>query len=258
MAPDESGRARRHPAALEENGAIEQGFSEQPDHPRPVDDEAHPPLADPTSGTLSSVTSVSEDDLPIEDSGVSVDPEHLGQQFLRDATEQNNFESSAHHFEIAPGAYPLGQLISEATLEASGQEGVELPRSSSLGVVESDALDEATLDEVDLTANAIRGGSLFDHEHERERDAVVPIDTHAPELDTDETADFDEHRGPPGVDEDARAEEMERLRAALRKNPDRRTLAPDRETWNSNRHADGGAPPSDRDEKHERTERGLK
>lgn len=205
-----SGRMRRHPAALEERRASERGSSEQPDDARPVDSEAYPQVSPPTSGTLASLGD--SDELSVSESGLPVEPEDLGIQFLRDATEQDNFESETSTAERPRGAYALGQMISEATLEASGQEGSELPQSSALAAPTREAMSELDGDELSLAANTVRSASLFD-EPTGDYEASG---TRAPNIVTDESAALDEHRGPPDVDEDARAEEVARLRAKLR------------------------------------------
>lgn len=186
-----------------------------------------------TSGTLSN--HVDTDELPVVDEGLAVGPEDLGVQFLRNATEQNNFESDLHQAEVEPGAYPLGQLISEGTLDAAGQQGVELPGSGALDMSPLDAEVEPG-DDVDVTNNGLREASLFDRGVGG--DAALP-DTRAPLVDADESVDFDERAGAPNIDTAAREEEMQRMRAALRKNPDRRDVPPDRENWEGNRHTGG-------------------
>jgi hypothetical protein len=207
---NESGRMRRHPAALEERRALERGSSEQPDEARPVDAEARPHVSPPTSGTLASIGD--SDELSVAESGLPVEPEDLGIQFLRDATEQDNFESETSTAERPRGAYAMGQMISEGTLEASGQEGAELPQSSALGGTARDALSEPEVEELSLTSGAVRSASLFDEP----KGAYEADGTREPNINTDESAALDEHRGSSDVDEDARAEEMARMRAKLR------------------------------------------
>lgn len=223
-----SGRMRRHPAALEERRAFEHDSSEQPDGARPVDAEAHPDVAHPSSGTLASLGD--SDELSVSDAGLPVEPEDLGVQFLRDATEQDNFESETSTSERPRGAYALGQMISEGTLEASGQEGSELPQSSALGG-SRDAMNEPDLDELSLTANTVRSASLFDEP----KGPYETDGTREPDLVTDESAVFDEHRGGTNVDDDARADEKARLRAKLRGERDRRDVQADAAAWEDNR-----------------------
>jgi hypothetical protein len=89
-------------------------------------------------------------------------------------------------------------------------------------------------DPVSTHASAIREASLFDQ---------FADDSHpdSPETVAPETnADDMEEGGSPGVDLEAREAEKERMRTALRKNHDRRSLPPDRDTWDSNRHGGDG------------------
>lgn len=100
---------------------------------------------------------------PPEEPGVSVEPAEVGVQFLRDATEQYNFESQvkpeADHED--PGA-PVGQLISDATLESANQADFPLPVSAALSDEQPEVSGEPAELEVDLTSGAIRAASLFD------------------------------------------------------------------------------------------------
>ncbi len=228
---NESGRMRRHPAAIEERRAFERGSSEQPDEARPVDAEGHPHVSPPASGTLASIGD--SDELSVVESGLPVEPEDLGLQFLRDATEQDNFESETSTAERPRGAYALGQMISEGTLEASGQEGAELPQSSALGGTGGEALSEPEIEELSLTANTVRSASLFDEP----KGAYEADGTRVPSINADESAVLDEHRGSSDVDQDARAEEMARMRAKLRGEPDRRDVQADSAAWEDNRRA---------------------
>jgi hypothetical protein len=227
--PDEAGRIRRHPAAIEERAARERDYSEQPDETRPVDAQAHPPPTPPASGTLASVGDL--DELSVAEPGLPVEPEDLGIQFLRDATEQDNFESEASRIERAPGAYAMGQLISEGTLEASGQEGNELPLSNALGGPGRDTPSEPRVEDLNLTDNAIRAASLFDEP----KGPYEAGDTRHHDVVTDDSAIFDEHRGGANVDEDAREEEKARLRAKLRGGRDRRDVKTDGAAREDNR-----------------------
>jgi hypothetical protein len=172
---------------------------------------------------------------PVVDAGVPVSPEDLGVKFLHDATEQGNYESLLDRPEREPGAYPLGQMISESTLETAHQAGRDIPRSTALGVSTGEFAPEPIQDEVLLTRNAVEAGSLFDEPTEVDEGTGVDVET--PALLADEAVDFDEHRGPPNVDEDERAREAERLRVALRRAPDRRDPLADREGWEDNRRA---------------------
>jgi hypothetical protein len=199
-----------------------------------VEAEGHPHVHPPTSGTLASLGD--SDELSVVESGLPVEPEDLGVQFLRDATDQDNFESEATTGERPRGAYALGQMISEGTLEASGQEGTELPQSSALGGPSGDAPSASDVDELDLTANTVRSASLFDEP----KGAYQADGTRVPSINADESAVLDEHRGAADVDEDARAEEMARLRARLRGQPDRRDVQADGAAWGDNRRGGTG------------------
>ncbi len=132
----------------------------------PVDEEAHPRASAPRSGTLSS--DLDGERLPVVDPGISIDPEDLGRQFLRDATEQDNYESLAETIEIDPGASLLEPLVSEASLEASAQAGFALPESAALnGSSRRERAQEPRSGVVDLMSNVVRESSLFDQPNER-------------------------------------------------------------------------------------------
>jgi hypothetical protein len=75
-------------------------------------------------------------------------------------------------------------------------------------------MSEPELEQLSVTANTVRSASLFD-----EPNGPYEADgTRAPSINADESAALDEHRGSSDVDEDARAEEMARMRAKLRGN----------------------------------------
>lgn len=93
-------------------------------------EEGHPRAPHRKSGTLPTVSD--SDRLPVTEPGLSVDPEDLGRQFLRDATEQDNFESSIRPVEVDEDAVPVGSVISEGSLRASSQEDAEIPVSGAL------------------------------------------------------------------------------------------------------------------------------
>jgi hypothetical protein len=132
----------------------------------PVDEEAHPRPASRTSGTLSA--DLEGERLPVVDPGISIDPEDLGRQFLRDATDQDNFESSAEADELDPGSSSLEPLVSEASLEASAQAGFALPQSSALNASGRRLRSQEPRSRVvDLMSNVVRDASLFDQPNER-------------------------------------------------------------------------------------------
>jgi hypothetical protein len=87
--------------------------------------KAHPRTASARSGTLSNDPEGYR--LPVVEPGLSIDPEDLGRQFLRDATEQDNFESALEAEGEDPSASALAQVISEASLEASAQAVSRFP-----------------------------------------------------------------------------------------------------------------------------------
>lgn len=141
-----------------------------------------------------------------EEPGVSVEAMEVGVQFLRDATEQYNFESQvkpeADHED--PGA-PVGQLISEATLESADQVDVPLPVSDALLDEQPEVLGEPEELDVDLTSDAIRAASLFDQpfnelsaDEEEEEEAEDELDVtlagplRQPAIATDDPSEVDD------------------------------------------------------------------
>jgi hypothetical protein len=127
----------------------------------PVDEESHPRSLKACSGTLSN--DPEGERLPVVESGVSIDPEDLGVQFLRNATEQDNFESTLEGRDVDPTATALEQVISEASLETSAQAGFAVPESGALGGRQDRerALEPRT-GVVDLVSRVVREASLFD------------------------------------------------------------------------------------------------
>jgi hypothetical protein len=129
-----------------------------------------------------------------------------GVQFLRDATEQYNFESSVSPADDEVAGVPLGQLISDATLESAHQADFEVPISAALSDEDDDALTEPDEAEIDLRSNAIVAGSLFDQpvsgvdaeEEEREAEedfaATVAAPLRSPQVVTDDPSDVDDER----------------------------------------------------------------
>lgn len=76
---------------------------------------------------------------------------------------QYNFESELRpEVDHGPTGAPLGQIISDATLEAANQTEFELPVSGALNENTADVIGEPSADEVDMAADAIVGASLFD------------------------------------------------------------------------------------------------
>src|SRR5690242_6472622 len=95
------------------------------------------------------------DAMPGQETGVSVEAAEVGVQFLRDATEQDNFESEqALEVDHEAGGAPLGQMISQATLRDAKQTRFEVPVSSALADDTPPVQSEPEGSEVDLTSNA--------------------------------------------------------------------------------------------------------
>ncbi len=189
---------RRHPKDLEREG-------EEPER-GPAAPEGEPEHRLPTAGTLSDTE---PGELPVVDPGLSVEPEDLGRQFMRDATEQDNFESSLDLGQIGRDREAIGadQIVSEATLEAAGQEDADVPESTALshGPREDEEIEPP--DEVDVLSNTIDEGSVFDRVTSRGG-------TTAPAAKTDDSSGMHTHR-PPGTDTDAREEEERSTWATL-------------------------------------------
>jgi hypothetical protein len=140
----------------------------------PVDEEAHPRPSRSASGTLS--TDPEGQRLPVVEPGISIDPEDLGRQFLRDATEQDNFESLFEAIGVDMSATPLDQVISEASLEAAAQAGFAVPESGALGG-RSNGREHASEPRngiVNLASAVLRESSLFDQPTE-DGDTRPPI-----------------------------------------------------------------------------------
>jgi hypothetical protein len=188
----------------------------------------------------------------VVDSGLSVDPEDLGRQFLNDATEQDNFESLAIPERSQSSPAPLDPVVSEATLAASGQ-GAAVPESAAL-LGADEITPEPETEDMDLLSNVELPTSLFDHparpedqdlEEDEDEDRVeIETDhaTHAPAVNADEVAAFERHEAPAEADPEARARAMAKEREALRRVRDRSELKADRGAWENNRRAGRGRP----------------
>lgn len=149
-----------------------------------------------------------------QEPGLSVDPEDLGRQFLGDAAEQHNYESSrggdtadmwvnsaAPSDAALPGPNFEGdRSIWENTvslaMQSGGPEGaqdaVSPTLSSDVDADEEEEADEHLADhdaDVDLTETAIHDGSLFDREGEELGE------TESPEINTDDTGTHAKRRG---------------------------------------------------------------
>lgn len=188
----------------------------------------------------------------VVDAGLSVEPEELGRQFLSDATEQDNFESSLVPDPLAEQEVtPLDPVLSDETLGASFQ-GEGLPQSSALSGAD-EVTPEPETEDLDLLSNAELPGSLFDHPARRDEEELRSGEdearaeeeedlTHSPTVNTDEIAVFEQHDAPAESDPDARAQAMAEERAALRRVRDRSEPKADRSAWESNRRVGRGRP----------------
>ena len=140
--------------------------------------------------------------------GESIVPEDEGRQFLRDATQQDNYESSA---ELAPhrepgsdaesDGVPMAAVVSEETLRNAGQSEAAVPVSEAL--LHSDdaeaTLEPATQD-VDIRSNVVREASLFDQPTNsgKVRSPKIAADDVAEHILAHEQADDDDEITKPG------------------------------------------------------------
>lgn len=144
---------------------------------------------------------------PPEEPGVPIASTELATQFLRDATDQYNFESELRPEEDhEPSGAPVGQLLSDATLESADQADFELPVSGSLADDQPETLGEPDELAINLRSGAIVEASLFDHpvpevpEDEEERAAeddfsvTYSAPLRAPVVVTDDPSDVDDDR----------------------------------------------------------------
>jgi hypothetical protein len=180
--------------------------------------ERPPPLPRQVSrsGTLPAVAD--SDAFTVVEPGMPVEPEELGTQFLRNATEQDNFESQAPSDEGDNGVVILPHVvISDATLDASMQEGAEWLESSAVENKSTGVATEPFERNVDLTRDSIGAASLFDQvvpDEALSEDELedVPVEgvTVEPTLHTEDPSD-------PSVFEEAREREIRRVRKELLK-----------------------------------------
>lgn len=136
-------KQRKKPSARGKAKSHEQPAADTAPQPTPEESRAAPPT--PTSGTLPS--HINLDDLPVHEPGLSIAPEEMGAQALRDATQQDNFESLVPmQPEDAEADADLDPLVPEPDWEADAEEeGTENePDSEALDEDEpdSEALDE--------------------------------------------------------------------------------------------------------------------
>jgi hypothetical protein len=126
----------------------------------------------------------------------------VGVQFLRDATEQYNFESQLRpEDDHEASGVPIGQMISDATLESANQEDFELPLSGALADDQPEVLPEPDELEIDLTSDAIRAASLFDQpipeleeDEETEDDTTLAAPFREPQIKTDDPSEVDDEK----------------------------------------------------------------
>jgi hypothetical protein len=121
--------------------------------------------------------------------GLSIDPEDMGKSFIRYATEQGNFESSAQR-ELAI----TGESASDAALQGAhfSDEGtiwettvdLSLERNTADGsadgspaISDSDEEPERGISEIDLTESAIDEASLLDEEADVLGEVIEPAPT---------------------------------------------------------------------------------
>lgn len=149
---------------------------------------------------------------PPEEPGVSLEPMELGEQFLRDATEQYNFESALRpEAEQDEVGVPIAQVISEGTLELANQADYVLPVTESLADAPAEVMAEPARSDLDLTSDSILEVSLFDQpatdqegEDESDEDDLDPTlaaPLRPPAIRSDDPSEVD----------DARAQEIQRL-----------------------------------------------
>ena len=137
---------------------------------------------------------------PITEPGLSVEPEDLGRQFLSEAMEQGNFESSEgggtpeiYINNPAPSDAALTgsnweqdrsvwQHTVEMSLQSGGIDDMRAEGSPADPGLEDQPVIDGEPEEVDVVARAIRGGSLFDHEGKN------PGEVMSPSIETDEMA----------------------------------------------------------------------
>jgi uncharacterized protein (DUF2267 family) len=137
----------------------------------------------------------------------AVEASEVGLRFLRDATEQYNYESELRpevDHELA--GEPVAQLISEATLEFANQADFPIPVSGALSDDPAEVLPEPTARTVDLTSGAISAASLFDQPAaglddeleeqaaEDDPDVVVAAPLREPSVASDDPSDVDQER----------------------------------------------------------------
>jgi len=198
-------RRVRHPWHLEEletaaQTDVDMDVGAEPTA-QPAEDEAQRGIALGTSGGHRAGRD--PEALPV-DPGLSIDPEDLGLQFLRDATEQDNFESEFQpEAPTVPDSLVLGQMTSDESLLSAGQEEIRVSYEPP-PITPAEEHEEPFLSDVDLLSNVIYEASLFDHPLEQDDE------TQSPRVESDENE-------PTAPDLEAREREQERERKLLRR-----------------------------------------
>jgi hypothetical protein len=149
----------------------------------------------------------------VHESGLSVDPEDLGRQFLADATEQGNFESLRGGDAVS--LYATSAALSDEPLTGPNFEGERSVWENTVSMaMENGGLDGAQYavapsapeedeqeredglhlldqddDDIDLTESSISEGSLLDHETEEHGETAPPT------LRTDDSKSHTKKRG---------------------------------------------------------------
>lgn len=207
-------RERRHPGR-----GLDAIDTDADDASRPMTEEAHPAPPPASSGTLPSHADT--DELPVRDPGLSITPEERGEQFLRDATQQDNFESQVSTAERPSTDATIEPLISEASLEAAGQERRGRPATSSLDSRSQDLPPGPPPLDLDVTDDTTTQTSLFDRGVDEERAfdandeeeaALSPNDTRSPNLQTEEEPGNFEARDAEEAEKQRERERLRRLR----------------------------------------------
>lgn len=209
---EQSVRERQHPSALAD--ALS---TDATDTVHPVERGAHPRAERHRSGTLADLAD--QERSRVHEPGTSIEPDEMGVQFLRDATEQGNFESSRPAGPEEHGEPAIEPLISEASLESADQQEVDWPVSSAFEHG-PEGPAEGTGRELDVRADVMREVSLFDQGVDANEGDASRVEADAPPsgrtqtrtaaLQTDDVA-------PPDETETPREREKRRMRRQLRR-----------------------------------------
>jgi hypothetical protein len=185
---------------------------------RALELERPPPLPRQVSNSGTLATLGDNDAAGLVDSGMPIEPEEMAAQFLRDATEQGNFESQLPRDDRDNGVVILPHVvISDATLDTSMQVDAEWLEGNAVQNTAAEGPAEPFERNVDLTQDTIAAASLFDQVvpdealNDDELDDV-PVEgvTMEPTLHTEDPSD-------PSTFEEAREREMRRVRREMLK-----------------------------------------